>query len=112
MLPAQHRLRHKMDIDRVMKSKTGVFDAVCGIKFVKTERSYSRFAVVVGGKVSKNATERNRVRRHYQEALQSFVTKIEGKYDVVLLTSKAALDLGFEEKRDRLVGVLKKAKIL
>lgn len=101
-----------MDIDRVLKSKTGVFDAACGIKFVRTDRAVSRFAIVVGGKVSKNATERNRVRRHYREALRPLLSRVQPGFDVVLLTSKAALDLDFLQKQEKLTRVLQKAKLL
>lgn len=112
MLSSQHRLRHKMDIDRVLKSKTGVFDAACGIKYVKTDRTVSRFAIVVGGKVSKNATDRNKVRRHYREILRSLLLKVRPGFDVVLLTSKSALELDFVQKQEKLIRVLQKAKLL
>lgn len=112
MLSAAHRLRHDTDIARVLKSKKGVFDAACGVKYARNNLPYSRFAVVVGTKVSKNAVDRNRVRRQYREIVRVHLSAFAPGYDVLFLTAKPALDLDYAKKESRLLRVLDKAGLL
>ncbi len=112
MLPAQYRLRKSMDIARVLKSKLGAFDIACGVKMAKNGLAHSRFAVVVGVKVSKNAVDRNRTRRQYQEILCGMLQQIKPGFDVLLLTSKPALGLDYQEKEKKLRGAMYRAKLL
>lgn len=112
MLTAPHRLRLDTDIAKVLKSKKGAFDPVCGVKYAANGISRSRFAVVVGTKVSKNAVDRNRVRRHYREIIRLHLPELAHGYDVLLLTSKPALNLDYHEKESRLLRVLRKAGLL
>ena len=112
MLTAAHRLRHDTDIAKVLKSKKGVFDAACGVKFAPNGLSLSRFAVVVGTKVSKNAVDRNRVRRQYREIIRLHLADLIPGYDVLLLTAKPALPLDYHEKESRILRVLRKAGLL
>jgi ribonuclease P protein component len=112
MLQAQNRLRHDQDFKTVFSSGKSVFDSICGIKFAKNKHHYSRFAVVVGTKVSKSAVVRNRVRRQYRAILRENLDKIQPGFDVILLTSKAAVGPTAQEKREKLLLVLKKARLL
>lgn len=112
MLSAQYRLRKTTDISRVLKSKLGAFDSVCGVKVVKNGLLVSRFAVVVGTKVSKRAVDRNRVRRQYREILQSMIKELKPGYDVLLLTAKPSLALEYQEKEKKLRSALYRAKLL
>ena len=112
MLQKENRLRRDKDLKRVFEKGKSVFDEVCGVKVSKNGLDVSRFAVIAGTKVSKSAIKRNRVRRQYREILRLNLNQLKPGYDVVLLTSAKALDLEFHEKEDRLMGVLKKAKLL
>lgn len=112
MLSAAHRLRNETDIAKALKSKKGSFDAACGVKMVPNGLPVSRFTVVVGTKVSKNAVDRNRIKRQYREIIRLLLADIAPGYDVLFLTAKPALDLDYHEKRDRLVRVLRKAGLL
>lgn len=101
-----------MDIAKVLKSKLGAFDSACGVKIAKNDLSVSRFAVVVGTKVSKNAVDRNRVRRQYRDVIHAALAEIKPGFDVILLASKPALSLDFEEKTKKLRSALYRAKLL
>lgn len=111
MLPVAHRLKKDTDISRVLKSRTGVFDVACGVKFAKNDLGVSRFAIMVGSKVSKNAVDRNRVRRQYREIIQAFLPQIKTGFDVLLLTSKPVLELDFQQKQTKLHTILKKGDL-
>lgn len=112
MLAAQFRLRKSMDIDRVLKSRLGAFDSACGVKMAKNGLTVSRFAVVVGTKVSKKAVDRNRIRRQYREILRLMMGDVKPGFDVLLLTAKPSLALDYEEKERKLRSTMYRAKLL
>lgn len=112
MLSAKYRLHKDIDIERVLRKKRGVFDTACGIKYAKNELKNSRFTVVAGVKVSKNAVDRNKMKRQYREILRKLLPRITSGYDVMLLIGKPALTLSYEEKERRLAGVFSKAGLL
>lgn len=96
----------------MLKSKAGAFDSACGVKVAKNGLPVSRFAVVVGIKVSKRAVERNRVRRQYREILRKMIEEIHPGFDVLLLTAKPSLALPYAEKERKLRSALYRAKLL
>ncbi len=96
----------------MLKSRFGAFDSACGVKMVKNGLVISRFAIVVGTKVSKHAVDRNRVRRQYREILQAAIQELKPGYDVLLLTAKPALALDYQEKEKKLRSTLYRAKLL
>ena len=112
MLRSDHRLRRDQDFDAVFQKGRSVFDAVCGVKFGETGRPYSRFAVVVGTKVSKSAVKRNRVRRQYREIIQKHLAALKPGLDVILLTSVKSLPLSFQEKEAGILRVFTKARLM
>jgi ribonuclease P protein component len=111
MLKKLYRLRQKRDIEAVFQKGKGVYDSRCGIKFKRNGLPYSRFTVVVGTKVDKRAVQRNRIKRQYRELLRRHHEKIAPGYDIMLLTSKPAVALTFEEKEEALLHVFKKAQL-
>lgn len=111
MLKGKNRLKRKMDVQDTVKKGQSVFDPICGIKFLKNDLSESRFAVVVGIKVHKSAVKRNRVKRQYREAIRLHLDSIKPGYDIVLLTSAQSLELTYAQKEERLLAVLRKAKL-
>ena len=112
MLSSEFRLRKERDIARVLKSKLGAFDSACGIKVVKNGLAVSRFAVVVGIKVSKNAVDRNRVRRQYREIIRLMMKEVKLGFDVLFLTAKPALTLNYQDKEKKLRSTMYRAKLL
>ena len=112
MLPAKHRLRHEKDIKALFANSKGVFDAVCGLKYRPNGHLESRFAVVVGTKVSKLAVDRNRVRRRIRSVLEARLVAIKGGYDVAFMVRPGAQKKDFKEIEAAVLGSLKKAKLL
>jgi ribonuclease P protein component len=111
MFSQQYRLRSEKDVMRAIRSKRGVFDRVCGVKFVSTEIGHPRFVIVVSTKVSKNSVERNKVRRQYREICKKFIPDLPSA-DIGLLVSKPVLELSFQDMRDQLRKTFVKAKLL
>lgn len=112
MFSSKNRLRTDKDIARVLKSKKSVFDAAAGIKYLANNLPDNRITVVVGIKVSKSAVDRNRVKRQYREIIRLLLPQLKSGYDIIVLVSKPALALDYEQKRDRLTKVFKKSGLL
>lgn len=112
MLPLPYRLRLDKDIQRVLKSKAGAFDQVCGVKIAKNSLAISRFAVVVPNKVSKSAVRRNTLRRQYRDILYRWLPEMSPGFDVILLVSKPAVELDYTKKELQLRATLRRAKVL
>ncbi len=111
MFSQKNRLRSEKDIARVLRSRQGVFDAVCGVKYVQNSVGCPRFVIVVSTKVSKNAVERNRARRQYREICKELLPHMP-TCDIALLVSRPALALDFHEKKEGLRRVFLRAKLL
>lgn len=105
------RVRHDKDMQKILRSKKGAFDKAAGVKMVSNGLPYSRFSVVAGTKVDKRAVVRNHLKRQYRALLQEFQKNILPGFDVVLLLSKEAIPLTYDEKRKRLASTLKRANL-
>ena len=112
MLPAQNRLRHEKDIKALFSEGKGVFDAACGLKYRKNGHKETRFAVVVGMKVSKNAVVRNKVRRRIRSVIEARLPTIKGGFDVAFLTRPGVEKKNFKEIEAIVVSGLTKARLL
>lgn len=112
MLPAQNRLRHEKDIKALFSEGKGVFDVTCGLKYRPNGLKATRFAVVVGMKVSKNAVDRNRVRRRIRSVLENRLKDIRPGFDVAFLTRPGVEKKDFKAIEAAVVGSLKRARLL
>lgn|SRR3989338_2674636 len=111
MLPQEHRLRHDADIKTLFSKGKSVFDGVLSLKYRRNELSVSRFAVVVGTKVSKNAVDRNRIRRRVREGLRTRLPRIQPGFDAVIMARPAAIKIKNPELDNILERVLKKSPL-
>ena len=112
MFANEDRLRKDTDVSHVLKSKKGVFDPICGVKFFPNGLPNSRFAIVVGTRVHKSAVRRNHLRRQYREILRAHLGEIAKGFDILLITSKPALELEYADKEARILRVLAKARLI
>jgi ribonuclease P protein component len=112
MLPAAHRLRHEKDIKALFSEGKGVFDAVCGLKYRKNGQAHTRFAVVVGTKVSKRAVVRNNIRRRVRSVLEKRLDDIKPGFDVAFLARPGAEKKDFATIEAVVTGSLRRAKLL
>lgn len=112
MLPQEYRLKQDKDIKTLFAKGKSVFGNQIGLKYMKNHLSVSRFAVVVGTKVSKSAVDRNRLKRQIRAILQKHIDSFVGGYDVMLLTRKETLGKKFAELEIRLLTAFKKSPLL
>ena len=86
MLPKVHRLAKTKEIQEVLKRGGGIKRKELLFKVIaRAQDSPSRFAVVVGRKVSKSAVVRNRIRRQIREVLRKELQVVpQGIHGVVI----------------------------
>jgi len=111
MLPVANRLKRDQDFRSLFGSKEGAFGSVCGAKWGKNGLKESRFAVVVGTKVSKKAVVRNRLRRQIREMIRLRLNEAKPGYDLVLVVKKEALGKTGSELEKEIKKLLKKTPI-
>ena len=116
MLPKKYRLKSKKEIDQLFKDGKAVRNSFLFLKYKENNLSNSRFAFSIGLKYSKNATERNRMKRILREALKTFIENIKPGFDGTFFLSnglnpeKKKIDLN--DAKIAIEGILKKANLL
>lgn len=111
MLPRAKRLRIEREIEPVLKSKKGVFDLACGIKFSPNLLGYPRVTVIAGKKVSKSAVVRNLQKRQFRGAIEELYNRLTA-VDLILLLGKSAVGMDYPTKVSLLTKNLTKAGVL
>lgn len=111
MLPKENRLKRDKDFQALFKSGRGAYGSVCGAKWRRNDLQVSRFAVVVGTKVSKKAVVRNRLRRQIREMLRLRLGQMRPGYDLVLIVKREALGKTAPELEREVLRLLKKTPV-
>ncbi|HEY4476024.1 MAG TPA: ribonuclease P protein component [Candidatus Paceibacterota bacterium] len=97
MLPKTNRLTKSREIHGVLRKGQGIRRKSLLLKIeTQPKSSPPRFAVVVGRKVSKKATVRNKIRRRILEALRRELGGIKGVRCVVVALPGSAI-LSFKD---------------
>ncbi len=75
------------------------------------EKSESKFAFVVSGKVSSKAVDRNRLKRRGFSALRGFSDNVRHPLILIFYVKKSALNLKFSQFKDEIVELLRKSGV-
>ena len=112
MLPKSFRLRQEKDIKALFANSKSVFDVGVGLRYKKNQSPQSRFAVVVGTKVSKRAVDRTKIKRRIRGVLEKNMESLANGYDVVIIARPKSLEMDAKELRASVEVVLTKAGLL
>lgn len=85
MLPKENRLKKKRDFDVVFRKGRGFKNGFLFLKIAENKLGISRFGFIIGKKLSKQATIRNRVRRRIAELVRLKLKKLKPGIDVVFV---------------------------
>jgi len=83
MLLKANRLTKESDFQKVFKNGRLAAGRLIWLKYKKNNSDRARAGFVVGMKISKKATERNKIKRRLRSALHRFFRETSG-YDVVI----------------------------
>lgn len=112
MLSTQHRLRNRSDIERVYRAGRNVFGLGAGLRILPNELGVNRFAISVGVKISKSAVTRGTLKRQYREHIKAHLGNMSPGHDVLVILTKDASALSFEQQAAGFEETLQKAKLL
>ena len=112
MLAKIYKLKKENDFKIVFeKGKFYQFNLI-KLKFFKNSLDYSRFGFIVSKKFSKKATERNRIKRQLNSAVELNFSKIKNGFDIVVMISSELNNKSYQEIEDEFIKLLKKAKLI
>ncbi|MBU4331908.1 ribonuclease P protein component [Patescibacteria group bacterium] len=112
MLAKKYRLTRQNDFDKVFKNGRSFFNKEVGVKYANNDLDYSRFGFVVSNKISKKATERNKIKRRLREVIRLDFPKIKKGVDTVVVARTGIGELGYKEIEERVITCLKRLRLL
>jgi len=86
MLKKYNRLAKTKEIDRVFKEGGSAFCKHLGVKHLRNDLGFSRFAIVVSAKVSKKAVYRNKIKRRIREIIKQELPTLKAGEDIIIIT--------------------------
>jgi len=111
MFLLKNRLRKKEEFENVYKKgKFSLYENIT-LKFVKNKLGYSRVGLVVSGKFSKKAVERNKKKRQLGNILQKNKSFLRAGIDIAVIPKKKE-KLTYQELQKNTDEALKRAKII
>jgi len=112
MLIREYRLTADKDFERLYKSGKNHNGRGLGVKICPNGMGVSRFAFIVGTKVSKNAVERNLLKRRLREVIRKLLATSVVGLDIAVVARSEALKMTFQELQNSANELLRRAGVL
>lgn len=112
MLAKKYRLTKKSDFQQVFKAGQKDFNKFFGIRYKINKLANPRVAVVASIKVSKKATDRNKIKRQTKSIIKLFLPKFKQNFDLIINILSPALSQKYKTIQEALLKILKKNQIL
>ncbi|MBI4812545.1 ribonuclease P protein component [Candidatus Falkowbacteria bacterium] len=111
MLPKINRLTKDKEFNNVFKRGKSSFDKIIGAKTVENGLKVNRFGVLVSAKISKKATERNKVKRQIRDITREELDKMKIGFDAVIITLPEIKNRTYQEIKFSLTRHFKKLNL-
>jgi len=112
MLPRKYKLKRDNDFRKVFKQGRYSQGGFIRLKFLKNDLKYSRFAFVIGLKISKKAVQRNKIRRWLEHIVRLEFDQIRAGFDFVVLVEPEIVKKNYQEIEQELDSLFKKVKLI
>jgi ribonuclease P protein component len=112
MLAQKNRLGKKADFEQIFKNGNKAFNQYCNIRYLANKYDYCRFAIIVSNKISKKATERNKLRRAVKVVILNNLPNFKQNLDIIVTVLPKLKGLENQEISEILLNLLKKNRIL
>lgn len=114
MLSKKNRITKKNDFERIFKKGVGFKENFLILKTASnsSQMKTSRFTFIVSRKISKKATIRNKIKRQLRELVRPQMDKIKKGIDGVFIVLPGFGSKSFQEMKDTVNNLLKKAKLI
>jgi len=112
MLPKKQRMNTRL-FKEIFKRGKNYHSGFLGAKiFILKKGEKERFAFVVSKKIDKKASTRNLLKRRGYAIIKEFLPKIKTPVMVIFILKKGSEKLSFEEYKEEIEFILKKANLL
>lgn len=112
MLAKINRLKKRKDFELIFKKGKKFKEDFLVLKIIKNNLNQSRFGFIVGGKISKKATLRNKIKRRLRELVRKKLEKIKKGFDAILIAKEGLENKDFWELEEIINKLFSKAKII
>ncbi|MDP3954912.1 MAG: ribonuclease P protein component [bacterium] len=112
MLPLKNRLQTRKDFGEAKTKGQKYQSHLFGLLVYPTNSEATRFGFIVSTKISKKATQRNKVKRRLRESIKKILPTLKTGYDVVFLGKKELLDKKLSEISVEVINTFGKAGLL
>lgn len=112
MLPKIYRLKKTKEIESVFKNGQWHQADFISLKLAKSQLGISRFTTIVSTKIDKRAVVRNKIRRQITEIIRKKLSALPKGYDILLIPKKEIIHKDYQEIKDSLDNLFKKAGLL
>jgi ribonuclease P protein component len=92
MLVKRLRLVKEKDFKKIFKLGKSFYTKIFRTKVLANELDFNRYGIVISTKVSKKATERNKLKRQIRAVIKEFDKKLITGFDLVIVVSPLALN--------------------
>jgi len=100
MFKKENRLTKQKDFDNVFQNGFSSFNKILGVKVAANHLDTNRFGVIVSTKISKKATDRNKLKRKLREILKTYSEDMEAGWDIAVVALPPARDKDFWELKN------------
>jgi len=112
MLSKKYKLKKDNDFKRVFKEGKYYQEDFIKIRVLKNNLEMSRFGFIIGLKISKKSTQRNKIKRKLEEIIRLNLKQIKPSFDIVVLVSPRIIEKKYQEMEKTLINLFKKSKLL
>lgn len=107
MLARPQRLVKEKDFEKVFKQGRAYYTKLLGMKVLNSQFEFNRFGIVVSTKISKKATERNRLKRQIRQAARELDKELKPGFDLVILALPGFLNQEYRIVKKELEKIFK-----
>lgn len=111
MLAREARLRKNKDFDFVYKKGICYSSRFLLLFVLKNKLPSQRCGFSISKKISKKATDRNKLKRHLSHIYGEETSKLDKSIDLIFVARKNILDLDFLTLKSTVGGLLRKANL-
>lgn len=112
MLSKEYKLKKKEEFKRIFNKGRYCQSVFIKLKVLENNLQKNHFACAVGLKVSKKATQRNKIKRKIEEIIRLNLGELKQGFDIVIIVDPQIIDKKYNEIEEELIKLLKKAKLL
>ena len=102
MLAKQHRLQKDKEFESVFRKGKASKGKFLFLKLKRNKLQISRFGFIIGKKISKKATVRNKIKRQLREIVRENLNNVKSGFDVVIVTKPGIINKNYQEIKNDL----------